>query len=198
MIGVTLFQLENQNEVGGLGKEMSCPFVHMDNKHNFILSMEILMHRENVTKSWSPLSCHSSNAIMFKHDNARPHVTRIYTQFLQAENVPVLPWPVYHDISPIEHVWDALDRRVQQRVPVPANIQKLCIDIEEEWDNISQATIISLINSMWRRCVTLHDANVGHTRYGLVFWSTLLPSFLRCLWLKKMHIFIHSHVKSID
>uniref|UniRef100_A0A674DF71 Tc1-like transposase DDE domain-containing protein n=1 Tax=Salmo trutta TaxID=8032 RepID=A0A674DF71_SALTR len=69
---------------------------------------------------------------MFQHDNAQPHITRICTQFLEAENVPVLPWPAHSDISPIEHVWDALDRRVQQRVPVPANIQKLRTLIEEE------------------------------------------------------------------
>jgi hypothetical protein len=25
---------------------------------------------------------------------------------------------------------------------------------------------------MWRRCVAQHEANGGHTRYWLVFWST--------------------------
>ena len=48
--------------------------------------------------------------LMIQHDNARPHVTRICTQFLEAENVPVLPWPTYSpDMSSIEHVWDALE-----------------------------------------------------------------------------------------
>uniref|UniRef100_A0A8C1Y2A5 Tc1-like transposase DDE domain-containing protein n=1 Tax=Cyprinus carpio TaxID=7962 RepID=A0A8C1Y2A5_CYPCA len=38
--------------------------------------------------------------------------TRICTQFLEAENIPVLAWPAYSpNMSPIEHVWDALDRR---------------------------------------------------------------------------------------
>ena len=47
--------------------------------------------------------------LMFQH-NAWPHVARICTQFLEAENVPVLPWPAYSpDMSPIKHVWDALD-----------------------------------------------------------------------------------------
>jgi transposase len=81
---------------------------------------------------------------MFQHDNARPHVTRICTQLLEAknENVPVLLWPAYTpDMSPITHVW------VRQRVPVPANIQHLHTAIEE-WDNITQATINSLINAM--------------------------------------------------
>ncbi len=75
--------------------------------------------------------------LMLQHDNARPHVARICTQFLEAENIPVLAWPAYSlDMSPIEHVWDALDRRIRQRVPIPANIQQLHTAIEEEWTNI--------------------------------------------------------------
>ena len=51
-------------------------------------------------------------------------------------------------MSAIEHVWDALDRRVRQHVPVPVNIQELRTAIEEEWDNIPHATVNRLINSM--------------------------------------------------
>ena len=68
---------------------------------------------------------------MFQHGNAQPHVTMICTQFLEAENVPVFPWPAYSpDMTPYEHVWDALDRHVWQCVPVPANIQQLHTAIE--------------------------------------------------------------------
>ncbi len=106
--------------------------------------------------------------LMLQHDNSQPHVAWICTQFLEAENIPVLAWPAYSpDMSPIEHVWDALDRRIRQRVPVPANIQQL--HTEEEWTNIPQATINNLINSMRRRCVALREENGGHTRYWLVF-----------------------------
>ncbi len=43
--------------------------------------------------------------LMLQHDNARPHVARICTQFLEAENIPVLAWSAYSpDMSPIEHV----------------------------------------------------------------------------------------------
>ncbi len=100
----------------------------MDNEHRCILLMAFWMHRDTVTRSWGPLFCHSpdDHHLMLQHDNARPHVTRVCTQFLEAENIPVLAWPAYSpDMSPIEHVWDALDRRIRQRVPVPANIQQL-------------------------------------------------------------------------
>jgi transposase len=93
--------------------------------------------------------------LMFQHDNTQPHVAKICIQFLEAENVPFLPWPAYSpDMSPIEHVRDTLDQHVQQSVPVPENIQQLRRAIEEKRDNIPQATINSLIKSMRRRCHT--------------------------------------------
>ncbi len=104
--------------------------------------------------------------LMLQHDNARPHVARICTQFLEAENIPVLAWPAYsRNMSPIEHVWDALDRRIRQRVPVPANIQQLRTAIEEEWTNITQATINNLMNFMRRSCIALREENGGRTRH---------------------------------
>ncbi len=108
--------------------------------------------------------------LMLQHDNTRPRLARICTQFLEAENIPFLAWSEYSpDMSPIEHVWDALDQRIRQRVPVPANIQQLRTAIEEEWTNIPQATINNLSNSMRRRCVALREAHGGHTRYWFHF-----------------------------
>jgi hypothetical protein len=56
-------------------------------------------------------------------------------------------------------LWIDLDDTVFQFPP------KRRTAIEEEWSNIAQATINSLINSMRRRCVALHEANGGHTKY---------------------------------
>ena len=93
--------------------------------------------------------------LMFQQDNAWPHVARICTQFLEAENVPVLAWPAYSlDMSPIEHVWDVLDWHKQKRVTVPTNLQQLRTAIEEEWTNIPQATIDKLLNiCMRQKCI---------------------------------------------
>ncbi len=144
----------------------------MDSEHRCILLMAFLnaqRYRDEILKSIVVLFIHDHH-LMLQHDNAQPHVARICTQFLEAENIPVLAWPSYSaDMSPIEHVWDPLDRRIRQRVPVPANIQQLRTAIEEEWTNITLATINNRINSMWRRCVALREANGGHTRYWLVF-----------------------------
>ena len=34
-----------------------------------------------------------NNRTLFQHDNARPHIARIVKEFLQTNNVNVLPWP---------------------------------------------------------------------------------------------------------
>ncbi len=97
------------------------------------------------------------------------------SQFLHGQHSP--------DMSPIEHILDALDRRIRHRVPVPLNIQQLCTAIEEEWTNIPQATINNLINSMRRRCVALHEASGSHTRYWLLFGPQGVGVDPRvCLW----------------
>ncbi len=113
---------------------------------------------------------------MLQHDNLRPHDARICTQFLEAENIPVLTWPA-SSLSPIEHVRDALDRHIRQRVPVPASIQQLRTAIEDQWTNIPQAPINNLINSMRRICVALREANGGHTSYSPVFGLPRLPQY---------------------
>ena len=48
------------------------------------------------------------------HDNAWPHVARICRQFLNRNNVNVLPWSaVSPDMNPIEHIWDYLLERFE-------------------------------------------------------------------------------------
>ena len=45
------------------------------------------------------------------HDNARSHVARICRQFLNRNNVNVLPWPtVSPDMNPIQYIWDYFGR----------------------------------------------------------------------------------------
>ncbi|GFX78573.1 transposable element Tcb2 transposase [Trichonephila clavipes] len=70
-----------------------------------------------------------------------------------------------HHMNPIEHVWDALRRRVAGRQPPPQTLQELERALLEEWDRIPQLVINSLIDSMPQRCSTLLAVRGNHTLY---------------------------------
>lgn len=103
---------------------------------------------------------------LFQHDNARPHAARLTAQYLEDENINVLPWPSRSpDLNPIEHMWDELDRRLRQRNPAPLTLQQLSNALQEEWRRIPLARIQRLIESMPRRCRAVIAAHGAHTRY---------------------------------
>jgi transposase len=45
------------------------------------------------------------------------------------------------DLSPIEHLWDEMDRRVRGRRNAPATLGQLRAALLEEWDNIPMRRI---------------------------------------------------------
>jgi transposase len=62
---------------------------------------------------------------MFMDDNARPHRARIVQKILQQEAVQAIPWPAMSpDMNPIEHVWDFIGRKINQRNPKCQNIEE--------------------------------------------------------------------------
>ena len=68
------------------------------------------------------------------------------------------------DLNPIEHVWNSLDRRLRRCPNPPANVNKLRQALIQEWNNIPEAQINTLVNSMLRRCNTVVNSRGGHTR----------------------------------
>ncbi|UYV64831.1 hypothetical protein LAZ67_3002104, partial [Cordylochernes scorpioides] len=95
---------------------------------------------------------------LYKQDNARPHTARISQQALQ--DVQMLPWPPYSpDLSPIEHVWDIIGRRLHA-LPKPRSEDKLWKMVKREWRAIPQDAIRTLIDSLPRRvaaCIAVRD-----------------------------------------
>jgi transposase len=62
--------------------------------------------------------------------------------------IRVLPWPALSpDLTPIEHLWDKLGRRVRHRQNQPETLQELRDPLVHEWNNIPQAFIQRLIGS---------------------------------------------------
>ena len=125
------------------------------------------------------IRCHH---LMFQHDIARTHDARVFTQFLAAENVPVLPWPA-PDMSPVEHVWDALDRCVRQRV---YSSHQYAATSHVHWREVGQ----QFHRPHSTACSTLNEG--GHTRHWLVFWSAPLPFILGILWPTDTYLYSQS------
>ena len=61
-------------------------------------------------------------------------------------------------MSPIEHLWDILDRRVSSRVPPPNTIAQMQEALREEWEAIPQQDIRRLVHSMRRRITALYPS----------------------------------------
>ena len=102
----------------------------------------------------------------FQHDNACPHVARVCQDFLANNNIVPLDWPPYSpDLSPTEHLWDELDRRVRRRRNTPNILGQLHTALLEEWENIPIRKINALVNSMQRRTRAVINARGGHIRY---------------------------------
>ena len=98
--------------------------------------------------------------------NARTHRARVVTDYLQRRNIRTLPWPAMSpDLSPIEHVWGILGKRVRRRTPQPRTLGELGAALQEEWGRIPQITFQRLIGSMRRRCIACYDNRGGPTRY---------------------------------
>ena len=101
---------------------------------------------------------------IFQHDIARCHVGRVCQDFLNQNHIRVLHWPALSpNLSPIEHLWDELGRRVPPSKP-PETLQELREELVHEWNNIPQAFIQRFIGSMRRRCEDVIAARGGHTR----------------------------------
>ncbi|UYV84068.1 hypothetical protein LAZ67_X001055, partial [Cordylochernes scorpioides] len=98
---------------------------------------------------------------LYQQDNARPHTARISQQALQ--DVQMLPWPPYSpDLSPIEHVWDIIGRRLHA-LPQPRSEDELWQMVEREWRAIPQDAIRTLIDSLPRRvaaCIAVRAIEV--------------------------------------
>ena len=63
---------------------------------------------------------------VYMDDNARPHLSRVVTAYLQSEAVTCVSWIAMSPIlNPIEHIWDMLARRIQAREPPVQNIRQL-------------------------------------------------------------------------
>ncbi|GFX43688.1 transposable element Tcb2 transposase [Trichonephila clavipes] len=102
----------------------------------------------------------------FMDDNARPHQSLAVEELLESEDITRMDCPAYSpDLNPIEHVWDALARRIAARLNHPENTQQLKQMLIEEWVLLPQEMLHQLVLSMRRRCEATIAVRGGHIPY---------------------------------
>ncbi len=134
-------------------------------------------HRLNVTAYLSIVADHvhpfmttvyTSSDGYFQQDNAPCHKAQIISDwFLEHDNeFTLLKWPPQSpDLSPIEHLWDGVEREIHIMDVQPTNLQQLCDAIMSIWTKISEECFQHLVESMPRRMKTVLMAKGGPTRY---------------------------------
>ncbi|GFY17517.1 transposable element Tcb2 transposase [Trichonephila clavipes] len=74
-----------------------------------------------------------------------------------------MDWPAYSpDLNPIEHVRNALGRRIAARLHHPENTEQIKQMLIEEWALLPQEMLYQLVLSMRRRCEGTIAVKGGH------------------------------------
>ena len=103
---------------------------------------------------------------IFQDDNAPAHRAAAVQRFKEENSIRSLPWPSSSpDLNPIEHVWDEMGRRLNQRPQVASTFEQLEQWVTEEWRQIQQSFIDHLVESMTRRVGAVIEARGRNTRY---------------------------------
>ncbi|GFV02029.1 transposable element Tc1 transposase [Trichonephila clavipes] len=93
---------------------------------------------------------------------------RLSNPYLDSQQVQLLPWPAYSpDMSPNEHEWDIVGRRIARDLRPVASTDELWLRIQTIWNTLPQTDIKNLFNSMPRRVAALIAARGGHTNTNL-------------------------------
>ncbi|GFV22941.1 transposable element Tcb2 transposase [Trichonephila clavipes] len=113
-----------------------------------------------------PYAAAIGDDFILMEDNSRPHRANLVEDSLFGEGIVRMECPACSPaMNPIEHVWDAVGRRVAGRQPPPQTLRELERALLEEWDRIHQLVINSLIDSMPQRCSTLLAVRGNHTPF---------------------------------
>ncbi|GFT22921.1 transposable element Tcb1 transposase [Trichonephila clavipes] len=110
--------------------------------------------------SCNHMCCHSCNGSQepFQQDNAQSHTARVSQDRLRT--VTTLPWPALSpDLSPIEHIWHHLGRRVGHLT----SLNELEARLQQIWNEMSQNIIQNLYAPMSDRIASCIRAREGST-----------------------------------
>lgn len=100
----------------------------------------------------------------FLHDNDPKHTSGVVKEWLHNNGVTVIDFPPYSpDLNPIENLWAAMARAVEQHAcETQEELQDV---IAAEWDRVDAELMRKLVDSMPKRCQAVIDAEGWHTKY---------------------------------
>lgn len=102
----------------------------------------------------------------FQQDGAKIYTSRYTREWLEEQRLEVMDWPARSpDLNPIENLWAILSQLVYAGNRQYRTKSALKVAIEKAWDEIDQATLNKLIDSMHNRfdmCISLKG---GKTSY---------------------------------
>ncbi|GFT86424.1 transposable element Tcb1 transposase [Trichonephila clavipes] len=102
---------------------------------------------------------HMLSGVIFQLDNARPLTARMSQDCLR--HITTLHCPSRSpDLSPIEHIWDHLERQVGQ----PTSVVELDSGLQQLWNEMSRDTR-NLYTSLPARIASCIHARGGQTKY---------------------------------
>jgi hypothetical protein len=127
------------------------------------LYQNILEDELMATIDWYKLD---KESIFFQHDNDPKHTAHSTKKWLKDNNIKTLEWPPQSpDLSPIEHIWNEVDRRVRRCSNQPKNKDELWEVLQDVWEGIEPEFCQKLISSMPKRIEDVRKAKGGYT-----FW----------------------------
>jgi hypothetical protein len=105
-------------------------------------------------------------SIIFQQDNDPKHFSKRAQNWFKSEEIRLLDWPAQsRDLSPIEHLWQHLKKRLNSYERSARGVWELWKRIDAEWGKIEVEEYQKLIESMPRRLEAVIQANGGHTKY---------------------------------
>ena len=110
------------------------------------------------------MTIHESNMI-FMHDGAHGHRSKLVSDFLQKKNIKTFGWPANRpDLNPIENLWAVLKDKVAEEHPTRA--KDLQMVIKRKWtQQITAEYCKHLVQSTSCRLQAVIKNKGGHNKY---------------------------------
>ncbi|KHJ77251.1 hypothetical protein OESDEN_23129 [Oesophagostomum dentatum] len=102
----------------------------------------------------------------FQQDNARIHVSRSTSTFLNEHSIPILDWPPCNpNVNPIENLCGILARKIYANNKQYRTTNELRLAVVQAWDSIEPGILENLANSMPSRLFELISGRGGPINY---------------------------------